>query len=96
MYIQVTPKLDIVLAVEDIKGFHAENLARNKKHYTMMNRATRNRVLNYFQLKGAKVHFNYIKMEDPELSAQTGDKELIVIPQKVIYHVGCEVWSRVA
>jgi len=41
----------------------------NKSHYTMMNRATRNSVLNYFQGKGAKVHFNYgIKMEDEELS----------------------------
>jgi hypothetical protein len=35
----------------------------------MMNRATRNRVLNYFQSKGAKVHFNYgIQMVDEELT----------------------------
>ena len=51
----------------------------NKGHYTMMNRATKNRVLNYFQNKGAKVHFNYMKVEDPELSEQTGSKEMIVI-----------------
>jgi hypothetical protein len=57
------------LATDDIKGFHKENLARNKTHYTLMNRATRNMLTNYFQVKGAKVHFNDMKMEDPELSA---------------------------
>ena len=45
----------------------------NKGHYTMLNRTTRNMVLNYFQSKGAKVHFNYgIQMEDEELALQTG------------------------
>lgn len=42
------PKLDLILAVDDLKKFHEENLALNKKHYTMMNRATKNRALNYF------------------------------------------------
>ena len=50
----------------------------NKKHYTFMNVATKNRVANYFNNKGAKVHFNHMKIEDPELSAQTGKKELVV------------------
>lgn len=50
----------------------------NKKHYTVMNRATRNKVLNYFQNKGAKVHFNSMKIEDPELSQHSGKPENIV------------------
>ena len=50
----------------------------NKHHYTMANRMTKNKVANYFQTKGAKVHFNYMKFEDPELSAQTGKKEMVV------------------
>jgi hypothetical protein len=63
----------VILAVDDIEKFHTDNLARNKSHYTMMNRATKNRVLTYFQTKGAKVHFNYgIKMLDEDLAEQTG------------------------
>lgn len=39
----------------------------------MMNRATRNKVLNFFQSRGAKVHFNYgIQFEDEELAQQAG------------------------
>jgi hypothetical protein len=39
----------------------------------MMNRATKNTVLKYFQSKGAKVHFNYgIQMVDEDLAQQTG------------------------
>jgi hypothetical protein len=45
----------------------------NKDHYTVLNRTTRNRVLNFFQSRGAKVHFNYgIQMEDEELALQSG------------------------
>ena len=70
----------MILAVEDIENFHKENLARNKAHYTMMNRATKNRVLTYFQSKGAKVHFNYgIKMLDEELAEQTGAPQEFVV-----------------
>jgi hypothetical protein len=40
--------MDVLLAVDDLKAFHAENYSRNKKHYTIMNRMTRNRVGLYF------------------------------------------------
>ena len=43
-----------------------------------MNRMTKNKVLNYFQNKGAKVHFNFMRIEDTEHSQQTGKKELLV------------------
>jgi len=39
----------------------------NKPHYTMMNRATKNRILYYFQNKGAKVHFNNMRIPDPDM-----------------------------
>lgn len=53
-------------------------MAKNKTDYTYMARFTKAKVVNFFQNKGAKVHFNWIKYEDPELSKQTGDKEIIV------------------
>lgn len=43
-----------------------------------MNRFTRGKVLKIYQDRGAKVHFNYTQIEDPELSSRTGKKELIV------------------
>lgn len=46
----------------------------------MMNRATKNYIVNYFQNKGAKVHFNYgIKMIDEELAKQTGEPEEVIV-----------------
>lgn len=51
----------------------------NKKHYTMMSRATRNKIAIAFNHRGAKVHFNYgIKMADEELAERTGEKEELV------------------
>lgn len=68
----------MILSVEDLKAFHKENLERNKVHYTYMNRATKAKLVNYFQDKGSKVHFNHVQIEDPELSKETGKKELVV------------------
>ena len=61
----------------------------NTKHYTYLNRMTKNRVLNYFQNKGAKVHFNHMKVVDPELSAQTGKEEKIVWLIHIYYMIFC-------
>jgi translocator assembly and maintenance protein 41 len=70
------PKLDLILAVEDIREFHEANRVMNKKHYTMMSRSTRNKIVTYFQMKGAKVHFNYgLKFVDEDLAERTGAKE---------------------
>ena len=67
----------------------------NKKHYTMMNRATKNFFVNYCHTKGAKVHFNYgIKFEDEELATQTGEKQELIVMEIIInMFVGCEIWS---
>lgn len=58
--------------MDDLKSFHSENLALNRKHYTVMNRMTKNKALHYFQNKGAKVHFNFMRIEDQEHTQQTG------------------------
>jgi hypothetical protein len=67
----------------------------NKKHYTMMNRATKNFFVNYCHTKGAKVHFNYgIKFEDEELATQTGEKQELIVMKIIINMIeGCEIWS---
>jgi len=87
------PKIDVVFAVDDLKQFHQENYALNKKHYTVMNRMTRNKLVHYFQDKGSKVHFNTMKVRDPELSSHYGIDQLTVILsslEKITVH---EVWS---
>jgi hypothetical protein len=59
----------------------------------MMNRATKNFVVNYFQNKGAKVHFNYgIKMIDEELAQQTGEPEEVIVSLLIINKLGCPLW----
>lgn len=50
----------------------------NKQHYTLAARMTKAKIVNFFQDKGAKVHFNYMTVEDPDLSKQTGKKEMVV------------------
>ena len=68
------------MAVENINEFHRLNLLKNKEHYTRMNRVTKNFIVNFFQTKGAKVHFNYgIKMIDEELGQQTGEVEEVIV-----------------
>ena len=50
------------MAVDDINSFHKQNLEQNKDHYTMFVRMTHGKILNLVQAKGAKIHFNEIKM----------------------------------
>ena len=66
-----SPKLDVILAVNNTKEFHEQNRELNSKHYTVMARATRNKIVTYFQGKGAKVHFNYgLKFQDEDLGTE--------------------------
>ena len=69
------------MAVDDIKGFHKQNLEENKEHYTMFVRFTHGKVLNLVQNNGAKIHFNEISLpqEFSELVQSNSDvKEPIV------------------
>lgn len=69
--------MDLLLAVDDLKAFHTENLTKelNREDYTYMARLSKGRVVTYFQTKGAKVHFNHKTIEDPMLSELTEGKQ---------------------
>jgi hypothetical protein len=57
----------MILAVDDLKKFHHENVQMNKSHYTIANRATKAKLAIFFSDKGAKATFNEIEINDPEL-----------------------------
>ena len=54
------------MAVENTKDFHAENLKRNKEHYTYFVRSTRGLAVHKIQDFGANIHFNNITLKDNE------------------------------
>jgi hypothetical protein len=58
------PKIDLIMAVDDLKAFHDANMKVNPHHYTWFARGTHGHVVNFIQSKGAKIHFNYIYEED--------------------------------
>jgi len=41
------PKIDLIMAVEDLKEFHSENMHSNKSHYTLFARGTHGHVVNF-------------------------------------------------
>jgi len=59
----------LIVAVDDLKSFHKENLKKevNRNDYTYMARLTHGKVVTFFQDKGARVHFNYKVLNDPTL-----------------------------
>jgi len=61
------PNIDLMLGVEDVKAFQKLNMKMNKPHYTYMARMTHGRVVNLFQKYGARVHFNHMELEVPNL-----------------------------
>ena len=54
----------LIVAVDDIKQFHKENLKMNKGHYTYAARLFKEKLLGYFAKYGAKIHFNTYKLEN--------------------------------
>lgn len=70
----------MILAVKDFKTFHEQNMAMNKDHYTLASRVTKGKLVNYFQTKAARVHFNHTVIDDP-YSPET--------PQKVVRNYNC-------
>lgn len=66
---KIVPEIDIILATKDIKAFHQENLRINKKDYSLAARLTKAKIVNFFQHRGAKVHFNM-----REHVSETGEK----------------------
>ena len=59
----MNPMIDLILAVENTREFHLENLQRNKKHYSFENRLFG---LPYIEtIQKNSIFFNpYVKIED--------------------------------
>ena len=62
VYAQELPSIDLILAVENTKDFHTENMQMNKKHYTYFVRSTRGIAVHYIQDMAARMHFNHIHL----------------------------------
>ena len=54
----------LIVAVDDIKKFHKENIALNKTHYPYTARVFKEKIIGYFGKYGAKIHFNTFKLEN--------------------------------
>lgn len=78
--IQKQPKLDLIIAVDDLKAFHNKNIQKdvNGKDYTYLARMTKGKIVTYFQQKGARVHFNHTSLECPTLSKITGGEKNLI------------------
>lgn len=66
LYRNELPSIDLILAVENTKEFHAENLKRNKKHYTYFVRSTYGFAVHWIQDMAARMHFNHVKLNTSE------------------------------
>ena len=60
------PSIDLILAVENTKDFHTENLSRNKRHYTYFVRSTYGKAVHVIQDVAARMHFNHTKIAATE------------------------------
>ena len=50
--------LDMIFVVDDAVAWNKENFALNKNHYPLISKILSYRVINFFQKRGAKIHFN--------------------------------------
>ena len=56
----------MILAVENTRKFHEENVLKNKSHYTYFVRSTNFKIVHKLQEYGARMHFNHIRINDCE------------------------------
>jgi hypothetical protein len=61
------PLIDTILVVDKVEEWHKQNYLTNKKHYPFFARFTTIKLVNYFQKKGAKIHFNTFTNEENKL-----------------------------
>ena len=64
--LQELPSIDLIMAVDNTKEFHEENLSRNKTHYTYFIRSTKGKLVHKIQDMAARVHFNHTKLTASE------------------------------
>jgi hypothetical protein len=61
------PMVDTILVVDNFEQWHKNNFALNKKHYPFFARFVSVKIVNFFQSKGAKIHFNSYYDTDKKL-----------------------------
>ena len=48
----------MIFVVKDAANWNKENFGMNKKHYPLISKLFTYRIVNFFQKRGAKTHFN--------------------------------------
>jgi hypothetical protein len=51
--------VDLIFVVDDVANWNKENYYKNKKHYPLISKIFTYRLVNFFQTRGAKIHYNY-------------------------------------
>jgi hypothetical protein len=59
--------LDMIFVVDDVLKWHKENFAANKKHYPLISKIFTYRIVNFFQRRGAKIHYNHYTEENGQV-----------------------------
>lgn len=54
----------LIVAVDDLKKFHHQNIMMNKSHYPITGRLLKEKFIAYFSKYGARIHFNTFKLEN--------------------------------
>lgn len=56
----------MIVAVDDLKEFHKQNIEKNKTHYPYTARVFKEKLINFFSKYGARTHFNTFKLENED------------------------------
>ena len=54
----------VIVAVDDLKKFHRENIRLNKTHYPYTGRIFKEKFIAFFSKYGARIHFNKFQLEN--------------------------------
>jgi len=58
----------MIFVCKDVNKWHMENYKLNKTHYPLIAKYTSVRLVNFFQNRGAKIHFNQYYDENKNVS----------------------------
>jgi len=59
----------MIFVVNDVTEWNKENFHKNKKHYPLISKIFTYRIVNFFQKRGAKFHFNSYTDENGQVKA---------------------------
>lgn len=54
----------MVLISENAQQFHIDNYKKNKSDYPLISKILTIRSINFFQKRGAKIHYNFVKLNE--------------------------------